>query len=160
MRFSPRPVDATLHGFTDYTVGSMLVTVFPKLAGLEKTESARQTRLIGAAHLGYSTLTDYPLGIVKLIPFKVHLAVDAIGAVAVGALPFITGQWRKGPKHWVPHIGLCVMELSALALTDPTGMGDFHGDVEAVRANNMENPQRKIYEGEPSVRPAVVRAAA
>src|SRR5579875_650350 len=159
MRF-PRPVDATLHGFTDYTVGSMLVTVFPKLAGLRGTDSARQARAAGAVHLGYSTLTDYPLGIVKLIPYKVHLALDAAGAVAVGALPFITGQWRRGPKHWVPHVALCAMEVSALALTDPTGMGDFHGDVDAVRAANLEDPHRKIYEGGPAVRPGVVHAGA
>ena len=45
------------------------------------------------------------------------------------------------------------MELSSLMLTDPTGKGDFHGDVEAVRAANLENPHRKIYEGGPAVRP-------
>jgi hypothetical protein len=150
----PRPIDSTLHGVTDYTVGSLLMTVLPKLAGVEGTETATQMRITGAAHTAYSTLTDYPLGIVKLIPYKVHLAIDAVGAIAVGTLPFITGQYRKGPKHFVPHLALAAFELQSLLLSDPRGKGDFHGDVEAVRAANDLNPHSRIYNGGPAVAPA------
>jgi hypothetical protein len=154
MPFPPRPIDSTLHGVTDYTVGATLMTVFPRWTDLEGTESARQIRRAGAVHVGYSALTDYPLGIVKLIPFKVHLMLDAVGALVLAATPFITGQWKKGAEHWMPHVGLCLFELSSLVLTDPTGEGDFHGDINAVRAANMEDPHRKIYDGKPAVRPA------
>jgi hypothetical protein len=154
MPFPPRPIDATLHGVTDYTVGTLLMTRFPKMVGVEGTQSGRQIRLSGAVHAGYSTLTAYPLGAAKLIPFKVHLALDALGALAIGAAPFVTGQWKKGRKHWVPHVALAAFELTSLAITDPTGLGDFHGDVDAVRAANQEDPKRKIYEGPTAVRPA------
>jgi hypothetical protein len=154
MPFPPRPIDATLHGVTDYTVGSMLVTVFPRLANLEGTDSARQIRRAGAIHLGYSAFTDYPLGVVKLLSFRSHLVLDGVGALVLAGTPFATGQWRKGTKHWLPHVVLSLFELSSLALTDPTGKGDFHGDIEAVRAANMEDPHRKIYDGTPAVRPA------
>jgi hypothetical protein len=152
----PRPIDSTLHGVTDYTVGTTLMTVFPKLAGIEGTRSARQIRTAGAIHVGYSTVTKYPLGIVKLLPFKVHLGLDALGALALAATPFVTGQWKKGTDQWVPHVALCLFELSSLAMTDPTGKGDFHGDVDAVREANMEDPHRKIYEGPPAVRRAAM----
>jgi hypothetical protein len=147
-----RPIDSTLHGVTDYGVGAMLTTVFPRLAGIEGTPSARQIRTAGAIHAGYSTITDYPLGIVKALPFKAHLALDAFGALALAATPFITGQYKKGRKNWVPHVALCLFELSSLAMTDPTGRGDFHGDVDAVRQANTEDPHRKIYEGPPAVK--------
>ena len=150
----PRPIDSTLHGVTDYTVGALLTTVLPKLAGVEGTESATQMRIAGAVHAGYSTLTDYPLGIVKLIPYKAHLAIDALGAIAIGALPFITGQYRKGPKRFVPHLALAMFELQSLMLSDPRGKGDFHGDVEAVRAANELDPHSRIYNGAPAVAPA------
>jgi hypothetical protein len=152
----PRPVDATLHGVIDYNAGALLTTVFPKLAGIEGTRSARQIRTAGAIHLGYSMLTDYPLGVVKVLPFRAHLALDAIGALALAATPFVTGQFKRGRGQWVPHVALCLFELASLAMTDPTGRGDFHGNVEAVREANMEDPQRKIYNGGP----AVARAAA
>jgi hypothetical protein len=151
----PRPVDSTLHGVVDYSAGAFLLTAFPKVAGIEGTRSARQIRTAGAIHAGYSTLTDYPLGVVKALPYKAHLALDAVGALALAATPFVTGQYKKGADQWVPHVALCLFELAALAMTDPTGKGDFHGDVEAVRAGNMEDPHRKIYDGRPAVTPAV-----
>jgi hypothetical protein len=151
----PRPIDAALHGVTDYSVGTLLMTVFPKLAGIERTESAAQIRAAGAIHAGYSTLTDYPLGVVKVIPYKTHLALDAIGALALAATPFVTGQWKKGTRHWVPHVALCLFELGSLVMTDPTGHGDFKADVEAVRAANMEDPARKVHDGRPAVVPGV-----
>src|SRR5919206_1285303 len=132
MPFPPRPVDSTLHGVVDYSAGTFLLTAFPKLAGIEGTRSARQIRTSAAVHAGYSTLTSYPLGIVKLLPFKAHLALDALGALALAATPFVTGQWKKGPRQWVPHVAVCLFELSSLAITDPTGLGSFHGDVDAV----------------------------
>ena len=150
----PRPVDATLHGVVDYTAGAFLSTAFPRVAGIAGTRSARQVRTAGAIHAGYSTITDYPLGIAKLLPFRAHLAIDAIGALALAATPFVTGQYREGRRHWMPHVALCLFELSSLAITDPSGKGDYHGDVEAVRAANMEDPHRKIYDGRPAVTPA------
>ena len=152
MPFPPRPIDSTLHGVTDYNVGAVLLTVFPKLAKIEGTRSARQVRTAAAIHGAYSTLTDYPLGVVKVLPYKAHLALDALGALALAATPFVTGQYRQGRRQWVPHVGLALFELGSLAMTDPTGNGDFHGDVEAVREANMEDPKRKIYEGPPAVR--------
>lgn len=151
----PKPIDATLHGITDYTVGTLLMTVAPRLVGVSGTRTARQMRATGAAHAAYSTLTDYPLGAAKLIPYKVHLAIDAVGAIAVAATPFVTGQYRQGPKQWVPHVALCAFELASLALSDPTGLGDYHGDVAKVREANTEDPQRKIRDGGPAVRPPV-----
>jgi len=150
-----RPIDATLHGVVDYSAGALLLTAFPKLAGIAGTRSARQIRLAAAAHGGYSTITDYPLGLAKLLPYKAHLAIDALGAIALAATPFVTGQYKEGPKQWVPQVALCLFELSSLAITDPTGRGDYHGDVARVREANMEDPRRKV-----SGPPAVTRAAA
>ena len=152
MPFPPRPVDSTLHGVVDYMAGATLTTVFPRLVGVEGTRSARQIRVAGATHATYSTMTDYPLGIAKVIPFKTHLALDAIGAIALAATPFITGQYKEGRRQWVPHVAHCAFELMSLAMTDPTGKGDFHGDVEAVRQANQEDPHRKIHEGPPAVK--------
>ena len=147
----PKPIDATLHGATDYQVGALLTTVFPKLVGIEGTAAARQIRTAGAFHAAYSTLTNYPLCILKVIPFKAHLALDAAGALALAAAPFVTGDAKKGRRHWAPQVGLCAFELFSLALTDPTGRGSYGGGVEAVRAANTEDPHAKIYNGTPAV---------
>ena len=148
----PRPVDATLHGVVDYPAGALLMTLSRGSRASRARRRRARSATAGAIHAGYSTLTDYPLGVVKVLPFKAHLALDALGAVALAATPFVTGQYRRGRRHWAPHVGLCLFELASLAMTDPTGRGDFHGDVDAVRAANMEDPHRKIHEGPPAVR--------
>jgi hypothetical protein len=153
MRF-PKPIDTTLHGATDYMVGTLLMTALPRLAGVQGTRSARQIRIVGATHAGYSTLTDYPLGIAKLIPYKVHLGLDAVGAAALAATPFVTGQWKQGRRQWVPHLALAAFEFTSLLLSDPSGRGDFHGDVDAVRAANSADPERAVSGGGPAVVPA------
>ena len=150
-------VDQTLHGITDYTVGTVLMTVFPRLAGIRGTRAEKQIRIAGAAHAGYSTLTDYKLGVVKVIPYKVHLALDLLGAIVIAATPFVTGQWKKGRKEWVPNVGIALFELQSLAMTDPTGLGSFHGDVDVVREANTEDPKAKIHEGPPAVRPGAAQ---
>ncbi len=150
----PRPIDATMHGVTDYAVGTLLMTAFPRIAGVSDSRAARQIRAAGAAHAAYSTITDYPLGIVKALPYKAHLALDLLGALALGATPFVTGQWKKGRRHWLPHVGLCAFELTSLALSDPTGRGDYKGGVEDVREANPIDPQAKIRDGGPAVMPA------
>src|SRR4051794_9690275 len=155
MPFPPRPVDATLHGVVDYSAGTTLLTVFPRIAGIEGTRSAGQIRIAAAIHAGYSTLTDYPLGAVKLLPYQAHLALDAAGSVALAATPFLTGQWKKGVKQWLPQVGLALFELASLATPDPTGRGDWHGALEAVRQSNMEDPGQKIHDGRSAVTPAV-----
>ena len=141
----PQPIDAYLHGATDYQMGALLLTALPRLAGAQGTRTARQLRIAGAAHAGYATITDYPLGLVKLVPYKAHLAIDALGAVALAATPFVTGQWTEGRSQWVPHVALGAFELVSVALSDPSGRGDYHGDVDKVRAHNRLTP-RTAYE--------------
>lgn len=153
-----QPIDPTLHGATDYMAGSTLLSVFPRLTGIESTESARQIRISGAAHLAYSTLTDYPLGIRRLIPYRVHLALDAVGALALAAVPFVTGQWRRGRRQWAPQVGVAAFELISLVMTDPTGHGEYHGDLEAVRAANALIP-RDVIDGPPAVKRGVALTA-
>ena len=150
MRF-PQPIDSVLHGATDYAVGTTLMTLFPRLACIQGTRAARQIRLTGAFHAGYSTVTNYPLGVVKLLPYKAHLALDGAGALALAATPFVTGQFRERRSQWLPHVGLALFELVSLAMSDPSGRGDFHGDVDAVRAANTEDPRSKIQGGPPAV---------
>jgi 2-methylaconitate cis-trans-isomerase PrpF len=50
----------------------------------------------GLIHGGYSSVTNYPLGVRKLLPYKTHLALDAVGALALASTLFVTGRFRRG----------------------------------------------------------------
>src|SRR3712207_6550897 len=113
-----RPIDPTLHGVMDYSTGAML-QLLPKALDVEGSTAAKTLRIAGGVHGGYSLFTDYPLGIVKAIPFPVHLGLDTAWALALGAAPFVTGEWKKGRRHWLPHVLLALYELGSIAMSEP-----------------------------------------
>jgi hypothetical protein len=113
-----RPIDPPLHGVLDYTTGALLQAL-PKALDLDGTPAGRVLHAAGAVHGGYSLFTDYELGLVKVIPFPVHLKLDALWSVALGAAPLVTGDWRRGRRRWLPHVLLALYELGALAMTEP-----------------------------------------
>lgn len=86
-----RKLSPRAHGWIDYLIVLFFVLA-PSLFGYADDQAAATTSyIIAAAHLGLSVLTRYPLGIVKLIPFPTHGAIElAVGFVLI-ALPWIVG---------------------------------------------------------------------
>ena len=113
------PIGSRLHGALDYLTGTKLLAA-SFLPVLRDTFAGRALRIAGAGHIGYSLLTDYELGAVKVLPYKAHLGIDAAGAMGLAAAPFLAG--RDGLDRWVP-VAVGVYELGAVALSDPQGRG-------------------------------------
>ncbi len=89
-------ISDTTHGILDYaTVG--LFALAPSVLGLTGTAALISYALAGI-HLAMTVLTDMPLGVIKVIPMKLHALVEllvgptlVIGALALPAL-FAGGQ--------------------------------------------------------------------
>lgn len=111
-------IDPALHGALDYQTGA-LFQAMPKLLGLQGEQAGTIFHAFGAAHAGYSLFTDYELGVVKAIPFRVHMALDGLWTVGLAAAPFVTGSYKKGRRHWLPHVLFALYETAALAMTQP-----------------------------------------
>jgi hypothetical protein len=151
-----RPIGAMMHGVTDYTVGAALVGAVPRLLGVQGTPASRHIRAAGTMHLAYSVLTDYPLGVVRKLPYRAHLAMDTAGAVGLGLAPFITGSFRLGRRQWMPQVALALFELTAVALSDPTGRGFAPADsqAEGTRGEGVHwagDPVRAAMERDPAM---------
>jgi hypothetical protein len=54
-------------------------------------------------------------------------------------------------------VGLALFELGSLAMSDPTGRGDYKANVEAVRQANSEDPRKKVYDTTPAVKAGAAR---
>ena len=117
-----RPISSQLHGILDYTTSATL-TALPAVLGLGGTRAGRVLRLAGLTTAAYSALTRYELGAAKVLPYRAHLGLDAVAAVGLASSPFLLGTRDDGPRHWVPHVALGIMELGAVALSDPNGGG-------------------------------------
>ena len=86
-----KPISTKAHGFLDYMTAGLLVTL-PRALGWGPCA----TRLLDASAAGtvvYSLLTRYELGVVKALPMKAHLALDAVqGGALIGAAAFMEDE--------------------------------------------------------------------
>ena len=135
-----RPIGSRLHGALDYLTGSMLVGA-SQLPVLRGRFAGRALAAAGAGHLAYSALTDYELGLVKLLPYKAHLALDAAGALGLAAAPWLAGRGHPIDR-WVPTAA-GIYELSALALSDPAGRGRVGAGI-THRAVTVNKPEAEV----------------
>ena len=113
MRFIPTSV----HSAIDQAVGPALV-IAPAILRLPRTSpEGVVARAVGGAETVYSNLTDYELSAKKVIPMRIHLALDAVGGATLAVLPQLTGARERGKKHWLPHLAIGVAEIGLAALT-------------------------------------------
>jgi hypothetical protein len=85
-----KPISTGAHAVLDYlTAGTFLA--LPSVLGFSKP-LANAVRMVGAGKLVYAMATKHEGGIVKKIPMKTHLALDAIGGATLCALPFLLGE--------------------------------------------------------------------
>ncbi len=114
-----RRIPTSVHGVVDYVTAPVLITA-PEIFRMRSgSPAAIAPRATGAAAAVYSTLTDYELGVRRLIPMRVHLLLDAVSGAALAAVPWLAGSARNGKRYWLPHAVVGAAEV-ALALTTKT----------------------------------------
>lgn len=90
-RSSLRFVSPFVHGALDYLLIGALVmapALFP--AGTPRA-AALACYGVGVAHWLLSSLTRYPFGVVRVVPFPVHGAIELLTAPLLIALPWLVG---------------------------------------------------------------------
>lgn len=122
-------IPTKVHGVVDYATSGALLAA-PELFRLKDVRaSALAPRVAGAAGSAYSALTDYELGVVKALPMKAHLALDAASGALLAASPWVLGFRRHGVRHWLPHtlVGLTEVAVALTSQTDANGGGRRRG---------------------------------
>jgi hypothetical protein len=88
---SLRIMPTQIHEVLDYLTGSALLAA-PGLLGIKDEPRAALTLLLaGAGATAYSLLTDYELGLVRLLPMPAHLVLDAMGGALLASSPWLFG---------------------------------------------------------------------
>lgn len=79
-----------IHAFLDYPVAFALIGL-PFLLGLGSSNpiAFQLSVATGIAALILTILTDHQLGILRVIPYKIHLAVDFLVGIVFVLAPFI-----------------------------------------------------------------------
>ena len=113
MRFIPTRV----HGMVDYAMGALLI-VAPWLLGFAAGGAETWVPVIlGFGAIGYSLFTDYELGLVRRIPMRTHLGLDAGSGVVLAASPWLFGF---AELVYLPHLILGLVEIGAALTTRTT----------------------------------------
>lgn len=86
-------LSSKLHGIIDYVVVIFLLAS-PSLFGLPEF-TACCTYILAGIHFTLTILTDFELGLIKVIPFKVHGMVELIVSLALIGFAFYVGG-REG----------------------------------------------------------------
>lgn len=86
-----QPISRRQHGFTDYSYIPAVLAA-PRLAGFEDNRTAvRMTRVAAGAIALSSVLTRAEWGLVKVMPYRAHLALDAANGLFQAAVPWLFG---------------------------------------------------------------------
>jgi hypothetical protein len=82
-------LNSKIHGVLDYLTVALLVGV--GLSGYFSAYFSRLVIALGVIHLILTVLTNFKLGVIKLIPLKLHGYVELIVSIALIPIPFILG---------------------------------------------------------------------
>jgi hypothetical protein len=126
MRF----ISTRVHGVLDYLMGLLLLAA-PYLLGFADGSAAQYVpQALGAALLGASLLTNYELGLMRVIPMPMHLMLDFASGALLAASPWLFGF---ADRLYLPHLILGLLEVGA-ALTTRT-VPDIRTDLESSSSN-------------------------
>lgn len=110
MRF----INTRMHGIMDYLMGIVLI-IAPWLFGFANGGAAQWVPIVlGLGALVYSMITDYELGLLKIISMKVHLWIDLVAGIFLAASPWIFGFAQE---VYLPHLILGILEIGASLMT-------------------------------------------
>ena len=110
-----KPISPRLHGVLDYTTAA---TVAAAPLALDLPRPARRLfETLAAGYTGLSSVTDYPLGARRLVPFRGHGAAELAIAAALPAMPWLLGfAEHRAARNLC--FGLTALTLVVAALTD------------------------------------------
>ncbi len=111
----PRFVTKQIHAYLDYPVAIALM-VLPFLLGLGASNPLALViaPVVGITAFLLTVFTDHQLGIVRVLPYRFHLAVDLAVGVVFLILPFALGfSGLDAAFYWIN--GAAVVAVIALS---------------------------------------------
>jgi hypothetical protein len=120
MKFIPTFV----HGLTDY-LGAVLLFITPNLFGFADEGGAAVwvPRVIAVITLLQALMTNYELGVARMMPMRMHLMSDYVAGIVLAASPWIFGFANRPANAWMPHLifGILIVLTSAVTERHPRG---------------------------------------
>ena len=110
-----KPISTRTHGIIDYAFAGALIAL-PFLMRWDR----RATRLslgAGLTTLGVSMVTNYECGLVRLLPMRAHLAMDAAETSMLMGAPKVLGSVDNGAGRVLAMFGALGAAIGAMTQT-------------------------------------------
>ena len=117
MRFIP----TRIHGPLDYIVGAALIAAPWIFQFSEHTAATVVPIVLGIGLIVYSLVTDYELGLWRVLPMSIHNLFDVVAGAFLAASPWIFGFADETANVWVPHlvVGIAAVLLGLTTVQQP-----------------------------------------
>jgi hypothetical protein len=118
-----KPIPRQMHAVLDYGYAA-LFSAAPEIVGFTDEEiAAPLSRVVSGGVLLTSLFTRYELGLIKVLPFKAHLATDVAVGLMTLAAPFALG-FSENKKARNFFVGLGAFSVMAGLLTETEEMNE------------------------------------
>lgn len=108
-------INSRTHGVIDYLV-VVFLWLSPSIFDLPEMTSIF-TYVLGGIHLGLTILTKFELGLIKIIPFKIHGWIElAVSIGLIGAAFFLGGKEGDLARNF--YIGFALAVFLTWLITD------------------------------------------
>jgi hypothetical protein len=111
-----------VHGIADY-IGGIALLAAPNIFGFADVGGAAVwiPRILGVIILLQSICTRYEVGLIKVLPMKMHLMNDYIASLFLAASPWLFGFADQPSNVWMPHVvvGVLVFLLTLMTQSEP-----------------------------------------
>jgi len=110
------------HGVVDYLSG-LLLLLAPNLFGFADMSGPVTwiPRMVGIVILLQALMTNYELGVMKLIPMTMHLTADYVIGAFLMVSPFVFGISGRSMTATVVILLVGISGLLATVMTEPRG---------------------------------------
>jgi len=123
MIFMQKPITRQMHGVADYGYAPLMFAA-PEIAGFtDEKKAVMISRIIGGKVLASTLLTKAEWGVYKVIPFKVHLALDVAVSLFSLAAPWIFG-FANNAKARNTFLAMGAVGAVVTSLTEPREMNE------------------------------------
>ena len=103
------------HSVLDYLV-SLVLVIAPLLTGADRHSAKVSVPVVlGTLTILISIFTNYEGGLIKLIPFRIHLTIDVFQALMLGFSPWVFGITGK---TMTALIVIAILEIGVVLCTD------------------------------------------
>jgi hypothetical protein len=107
-----KPISVTFHGVIDY-VAVVIFAVAPAVIGLSGWPAALSYALAGI-HVVMTLLTDFPAGVIKVIPIALHQWVERIVGPVLIILAFVS--MTEAARAFFVAMGIIIFAVERLTV--------------------------------------------